>query len=125
MKTYLVLMFSLMLAGCSARIPDISSADSALVVVHMMIANRDMPERATLSAGQIVGLAKWLQEHDSGWTRKFEDTAPATEIYLKRSGANLAYVNIHPDFVQVGGLYRSLSADERSTLQAIIDNKNG
>jgi hypothetical protein len=132
MKTFFALILALILAGCSARIPDIyiSSADSAVVVAHKMVGRHDTPDRSTLSPTQIAQLANWFSEHRSGWYQKLEDTAPAVEIYLKRNGAPVAWVNIHPDFIQtgwgkVGGGYRTLSTDERTALQAIIDGKNG
>jgi hypothetical protein len=125
LKACAPLAWALILAGCSAKIPDVSSADFAQIVDHVTVGGIDRPQEWTLSSAQIALLAAWLSAHSTGWTTKFEDTAPGVEIYLRRSRVNFAYVNIHPEFVQIGDAYRDLSSDERARLEAIIKNESG
>jgi hypothetical protein len=121
MKTFLMLSsLSFLALGCRGDIPDLSGADSAIVETHTGIEGGDKVTNSKLSLTQIRALAGWLSSHRTGWTWKLEDTAPDIMIDFRRSGIGFGFINIHPDFVQVGDNYRSLSSDEWFALQAIL-----
>jgi hypothetical protein len=123
MKTLLILSsLSFLAIGCGSNFPDLSSADSAVVETHTRVGGGDRVSSSDLSLIQIRALAVWLSSHGTGWTRKIEDTAPDIMIDFRRGGVGFGFMNIHPDFIQVGTNYRPLSSDEWIALQVILGN---